>query len=337
MDSMLIIGLLVVFFVYIFIYQRKFVEGYESVPASVGAPTPEQKKAQREAREVARRASDDKFMHKYEEIAQESLRQEGVTPSTSRKFVNKMASNGLGVVYEESPEGPYTKDPINDIDDYEVPNVYQLTTNREMNKNTINKLTAQYPLDWSGLPPNSSRFQLERTDYLNGVYNKPSPDESVFKALEGGEIQPPDQDALDAEEAKMLATYRPRKSPNMTTYSIEDADRLIKEIYKKKGLIPEIKRDPQNPNVYQVVGTMEINPKIVWEDQAPATFDALRGNGQLMENTVRVPAAAIEVASADPFFNTDVTQTRDGRSDYRQWTPGLERAFAPTYAKSSWY
>ena len=218
-----------------------------------------------------------------------------------------------------------------------MPNVYQLSTNREMNKNTINKLTAQYPLDWSGLPPNSSRFQLERTDYLNGVYNKPVPDESVFKALQGGEVQPPDQDALDAEEAKMLATYQPRKSPNMTTYSIEDADRLIKEIYRKKGLIPEIKRDPQNPNVYQVVGTMEINPKIVWEDQAPATFDALRGSGQLMENTVRVPAAAIEVASADPFFNTDVTQTRDGRNDYRQWTPGLERAFAPTYAKSSWY
>jgi len=334
---MLMIGLLVVFFVYIFIYQRKFVEGYESVPASIGAPTPEQKKAQKEAREVARRSSDDKFMEKYQEIAQESLRQEGVTPSTSRKFVNKMASNGLGIVYEESPEGPYTKDPINDIDDYEVPNVYQLSTNREMNTNTINRLTAQYPLDWSGLPPNSSRFQLERTDYLNGVYNKPSPDESVFKALEGGEVQPPDQDALDAEEAKMLATYQPRKSPNMTTYSIEDADRLIKEIYRKKGLIPEIKRDPQNPNVYQVVGTMEINPKIVWEDQAPATFDALRGSGQLMENTVRVPAAAIEVASADPFFNTDVTQTRDGRNDYRQWTPGLERAFAPTYAKSSWY
>jgi hypothetical protein len=328
-----IVGVIVVIFVYIMIYQRKFIEGYADTPAKY-TPTPQQKEAQKKAREVARRASDDKFMRKYQEIAQESLRQEGVSPSTSRRFVNKMASNGLGIVYEESPEGPYTKQPINDIDDYEVPNVYQLTTNREMNQNTINKLTAQYPLDWSGLPPSSARFQLERTDYLNGVYSKPSPDESAFKALEGGNVMPPDQDTIDAEEAKLLATYQPRRSPNMTTYSIEDADRLIKEIYRKKGLIPEIKRDPQNPNVYQVVGTQEINPKIVWEDQAPATFDAVN---QAMENTVRVPAAAIEVASGDPFFNTDVSQSRVGRNDYRQWTPGLERAFAPTYAKSSWY
>lgn len=330
----LIVGGIVVIFVYIIIYQRKFIEGYES---ATNVPTQAQIAAQKEANDVARRASDDKFMSKYQKIAQESLRQQGVSPSTNRKLANKLASNGLGVVYEESPEGPYSKDPINDVDDYEVPNVYQLTTNREMNQNTINKLTAQYPLDWSGLPPNSTRFQIERKDYLLGVYNKPVPDESVFKALQGDNVQPPDQDALDAEEAKILATYQPRKSPNMSTYSIEDADHLIKEIYKKKGLIPEIKRSLQAPDVYEVVGTQEINPKIVFEDQAPASFDALHGSEQAMENTVRVPAAAVEVASADPFFNTDVSQTRDGRNDYRQWTPGLERAFAPTYAKSSWY
>ncbi len=334
MDLIKILVLLAVFFfVYVYLYQRKYAEQFSD------APSKKLEKEQKEANEAAKKAkqSDDKaYIKKYNEVAQESLRQKaaGVSPASAKSFTTSLGSNGLGVVYEESPEGPYAKTPINDIDDYEIPNVYQTTTNREMNSATINKLTAQYPLDWAGLPPNSDRFQLKRQDFVDGIYNAPVPDDSVFRAMEGGNLQPPDMDKIEAEEKKVLATYVPKHSPDMTTYSLEDANDLIKKIYEKKGLIPEIKQDPVNPNVYQVVGTQEINPKIVWEDAAPATFDAVAQAG---ENTLRVPAAAVEQGSADPFYNTDRSTTRVGRNDYRQWTPGLERTFAPTYAKSSWY
>jgi hypothetical protein len=337
MDIAVLIGLIAVFFFfYVYVYQRKYAEAFASTS---NEPTEAQKEAQKKARDEtkkAREADDAQYMRRYKEIEQESLRQQatGVTPSTAKQFATSLGENGLGVVYEESPEGPYAKTPINDIDDYEIPNIYQTTTNREMNTATLNKLTAQYPLDWAGLPPNSDRFQFKRQDFVDGIYNAPVPDDSVFKAMEGGNLQPPDMDRIEAEEKKVLATYAPKQSPDMTTYSLEDAHDLIKKIYKKKGLIPEIKEDPNNANVYQVVGTQEINPKIVWEDQAPATFDAVSQAG---ENTLRVPAAAVEQGSADPFFNTDRSSTRVGRNDYRQWTPGLERAFAPTYAKSSWY
>ena len=334
MDTVVILTLIAVFFyIYVYLYQRKYAEQFKDTP------TKEQTAAQEKAQEVAKkakRADDASYMRKYQEISQESLRQQatGVTPQSAKRMATSLGENGLGVVYEESPEGPYAKTPINDIDDYEVPNVYQTTTNREMNTATINKLTAQFPLDWAGLPPNSDRFQLKRQDFVDGIYNAPVPDESVFKAMEGGNVQPPDMDKIEADEQKLLATYAPKHSPEMTTYSLEDAHDLIKKIYEKKGLIPEVKQDPANPNVYQVVGTQEINPKIVWEDQAPATFDAVSQAG---ENTLRVPAAAIEQGAADPFFNTDRSTSHVGRNDYRQWTPGLERTFAPTYAKSSWY
>ncbi len=227
---------------------------------------------------------------------------------------------------QKTPEGPYDRTPINDIDDYDVQRVDQLSGWKAMNATTAKALSRREPVgsDWSDLPTDSDEFQVKRKDFIEGTYSKPVPDDSVFKALEGGNVQPPDQEQLDAAEAQLMATYAPKNSAGLTTYSVEDAKDFIKRYYDKMDVVPEIVQDPKYPNVYQVVGVDDKHPKITWEP-APASPEAA---GYLGEETIRVPQAAVD--RADPFF------FGEGKG-YKSWTPGLERMFAPSFTKSSWY
>lgn len=229
--------------------------------------------------------------------------------------------------WKSTPEGPSAGTPINDVDDYDVQFVDQQTSWRKINERTAKELTRRRPIapDWSELPPDANEFQIKRQDFLEGIYNKPILDDSVFKQLEGKDVQPPDQDQLDAEEAKLMATYTPEHSGSLTKYSLEDAKDFINKFYERRGKVPEIVEDPKFPNVYQVVAVQDKEPKIVWEPAAPSSPDAV---DYLGENTINVPQVAVE--RADPFF------FGEGKG-YKSWTPGLERMFAPTYAKSSWY
>ena len=148
--------------------------------------------------------------------------------------------------------------------------------------------------------------------------------------------EPPDEDATDAAEKKILASYVPRRSQDKPgVYDIEDAKELIQHIYKEKGLIPEIVSKPNN--VYEVVGTQEINPKIVWEDQAPVQYNGSAAIKSAGEQTIEVPYSANDADRAlDPYFNAK-PGSRERRWDYRQWTPGLERMFGPTQPQAAWY
>ena len=233
-----------------------------------------------------------------------------------------------GADKQKAPEKAYATAPINDVDDYEVQVVDNLTGWRKMNDRTAKALTRREPIspDWVDMPSDSDKFQLKRKDFIDGVYKQPQPDESVFKMLEGKDVMPPNQDQLDAAEAKLIATYAPKHSAGLTKYSVQDAKEFINDFYDRQGKVPEIVEDPKYPNVYQVVGVQDKNPKIIWEPEAaPSSNEPLEYLG---EETIRVPQTVVE--KADPFFFSS-------GQGYKSWTPGLERMFAPTYAKSSWY
>jgi hypothetical protein len=54
------------------------------------------------------------------------------------------------------------------------------------------------------------------------------------------------------------------------------------------------------------------------------------------EETIDVPYTVSDLAAGlDPFFEKGQS-VRDGRFDYTQWTPGLERMFAPTHPIKEW-
>jgi hypothetical protein len=255
------------------------------------------------------------------------------------------------VIMDQRVEAPYIQNPIYSVDDYEYNLIFQNEGDKELSKKEINRLTAQYPLDWSVQPPNSAVFQkgvaeLRQRDKERAIKSDPTEgfqDSAVpsskpmtlnpYKEIEGESLTPPDTTAVEMEERKIIQTYQPAKADSLTTYDLEDAKTLISKIYDAKGLIPTIVQKPDN--VYEVIGTRRKDEKIVYEDEeAPASKEPVQKAG---EATITVPPTALDVAvGLDPFF-TPEPSTRTNRWDYTKWTPGLERTFAPTFATENWY
>jgi len=231
---------------------------------------------------------------------------------------------------------PYTTDPINSLDQYELEAVFENEGDRELKKQQINRLTRQYPLDWTNYPPNSSKFQSEQAKYIEGFSSDSSADDlnTPYKDIGADNLTPPDTAAIERQEREILATYQPRKTGDMKSYDVYDAQKLLEQIYKPKGLVPTVNK--HEDNVFEVVNTRSLKDKIEYEDDlpdAPATYGDRPGPG---EATIEVPPTAVEVAAGrDPFYEP-TTSTRSSRTDYMRWTPGLERMFAPTNPRTDW-
>ncbi len=230
---------------------------------------------------------------------------------------------------------PYTTTNILNVDDYEYSMVFENETDKEVDMALLNKLQSQYPMDWSSQPPSSAFFQAGMKEmFENPKVFEPTADDP-YKNITDESLTPPDTTAVEAEERKLLQTYEPRKAGDLATYNVEDAIELIRKIYDAKGEIPQIVK--KENNVYEVVGTRRKDEKIVYEEtdsSAEVSEDPSAASG---ENTIQVPQAATDVnTSLDPFYEPG-TSTRTGKWNYRQWTPGLERMFAPTEPREKWY
>ena len=243
---------------------------------------------------------------------------------------------GTIVEFEEPADKPYLNRPINDVDDYEYNVVFQNEGDREVSKATLNKLTAQYPLDWSGLPPSSARFQEGRKQQVEAYENAPPVSTSnPYKEVDGSNMTPPDTSALEMEERKLLQTYNPKPRDKPTEYNLDDAEELIKKIYDKKGLFADVVK--KDNNVYEIVGTRRKDEKIVYEgeeSEAPSSNQPTQSAG---EDNIIIPQKARDTAAGlDPYYSPN-SSTRTGKWDYMRWTPGLERMFAPTEPVQQWY
>ena len=235
----------------------------------------------------------------------------------------------------DTSTAPYLNKPINSLDDYEMNLVFENENDREITKELRNKLMSQYPMDWSTQPASSAYFskgQKESSENkmpLDGAGN-----EIIYKNVSGGNLQPPDTDAVEVQERKILQTYQPKHSDDLKTYDIEDARNLIKKIYDAKGLVPEVEHE-KDSNVYTIVATRKKGEQIQYEDDlGDATAEESRDN---MENVTVVPQAAVDVLrDSDPFYD-NTNRTRIPKNDYTKFTESLERMFAPTYSRSQWY
>lgn len=231
---------------------------------------------------------------------------------------------------------PFTTDPIKSIDQYEIEAVFNNEGDRELKQQQINQISRRYPLDWVNYPPNSSKFQSGQAKYIEGFSSKSSAEnlEEPYKNIGDGNLTPPDTIAIEKEEKRILASYAPKKANDLTTYDLDDAETLLMNIYKPKGLIPEVVR--KEGNVFEVVRTRSINNVIQYEDDLPDAPASQRPIEAAGEARITIPAVALETAaSRDPYYEP-TTSTRADRSDYTKWTPGLERMFTPTFKKSDW-
>jgi len=231
---------------------------------------------------------------------------------------------------------PYTMDPIKSLDQYELEAVFTNEGDRELKKQQINQLTRRYPLDWTNYPPNASKFQSEQAKYIEGFSSDSSAKKlnEPYKDIGDGNLTPPDTRAVEMDEKDILATYKPRKSGSMTSYHTYDAQKLLEQIYKPKGIKPIVER--KEGNVFEVVSTRSLKNKVEYEDDLPDAYVSSGSGIGPGEAVIEVPPTAVEVAAGrDPFYEP-TTSTRSSRTDYMRWTPGLERMFAPTYPTTDW-
>lgn len=237
---------------------------------------------------------------------------------------------------EEDIQRPYTTKPIMNVDDYEYNLVFKNEGDREITKETRDKLMSQYPMDWSTHPPSSDTFQQGMLKYKDSFTNpQPPPNVNVFYKIDASSMIPPDLGGAEEQEREILQTYVPKDPKSLTTYDAADAKEIIERIYKAKGL--KATYAETGPNQITVYSTRPIDKDIVYEDDtALATSDANPQNG---EDKIIIPSYMSNGPAntgLDPFF-TPSTETRDGRYDYTSWTPGLERMFAPNEPTQNWY
>jgi hypothetical protein len=241
------------------------------------------------------------------------------------------------VIMEYTTLDPVAKDNIQSLDDYEYNMVYQNESDRELSTALKNKLMSQRPMEWSGLPPSSSQFQAGlRESFQNGSPTVPD-NAQPYQDVNGGAMVPPDTQAMEIEERKILQSYKPPSTQELGSYSAEeDPEKLIHRLYDTKGLVPRIAHK-EGTNVYEIVGVRRRDEKILYEDEeAPASLGPVAGAG---EAQIVVPPTAYDTAAAkDPYYDKTSPggKSRIGKWDYQSWTPGLDRMFAPTNATQAW-
>ena len=234
---------------------------------------------------------------------------------------------------------PYENMPIDDLIEYDDAFVYQNRGSKVASKKQISDAMTRYPMDWPSRGPDSQVFQEDQAQFEKEVENTKkifNGEPNFYREVDGRNMELPDQYAIDDEEKKILQTYKPESSKGLLQYSVDDVKGLLHKVYDKKGLIPVIKKSQQGDNIWEIVEVKEKNPKIIWEDdvEAQAKRDVMEQRG---EEVIQVPYTASDIRSGlDPFFQPRNT-VRDSKFDYTQWTPGLERMFAPTYPHKSWF
>jgi len=236
------------------------------------------------------------------------------------------------------PEKPYLMNPIDDLDDYEISSIFQNQGSKEASRKQISDAMTRYPMDWPVQGPNSQYFQDNQAQFENKmVENSNNPPETGFyNEISGADMTPPDISAQEAEEKKILQMYKPECSKGLLQYSVDDVKALTDRVYGKRGLIPIIEKSKQGENIWEITEVKEEHPHIVWEDDVERNTprQAMEKRG---EEVIEVPYTVSDVAAGlDPFFQARGS-TRDNKNDYYQWTPGLERMFAPTYPIKEWY
>ena len=234
------------------------------------------------------------------------------------------------------PETPFTTAPIMNLDDYEVSSIFQNRGSREASKKQLSDAMTRYPLDWSVQSPDSQVFQEGQVHWEKKKvenYENP-PHTEAYQNIDGSNMVPMDTETQEEEEKKILQMYQPKSSKELLHYSVDDVQQLMDRVYNKRGLIPVIHKSKQGENMWEITEVKEKDPTIVWEDDVQTDREMQTQRG---EQNIEVPITASDLSSGlDPFF-TERSSTRHGKNDYTQWTPGLERMFAPTHPVKAWF
>lgn len=233
--------------------------------------------------------------------------------------------------------------PINKLDDYEYDRVDQVERG---SRNTIstaakNELMENRRLDWANLPFNSEYRAEQEDTFTSGRMDSmhKDPESGVFfNKMEGTDVEPPDVEAQKLREQKILASYQPTAvSKHVVDSESEAVAKLVEAMYKDDpNWEPVISK--VNENKWEVTELRPKPKKERWEDAKTQTLAMAEANGKA------IPPPVIDINDrmrGDPYFDKSGLGDRDNNrfwdyNDFRKWTPGLERMFAPTMDNKHW-
>ena len=233
------------------------------------------------------------------------------------------------------PEKPYLLDIDKGTDNYELANIFQNQGSKTASRKQIREAMARYPMDWAAQGPGSQYFQdnqIQFEKYITEKFNNP-PSTAMYKEIDGDMI-PPNKDAMEDEERKILQTYKPECSKGLLQYSVDDVKTLVDRVFTKKGLIPVIEKSKQGENIWEITEVKEKDPHIVWEDELEQETDRQKMNKR-GEEVIEVPYTASDLAAGLDPFSQPRNSVRDSKNDYYNGSENLERMYQPTYMTKS--
>jgi len=258
--------------------------------------------------------------------------------TTGKQVAQQNTSQNLFTRQVEG-ENTYAKTPINKLDDYEYTRIFQNENSprSELSKTTVNSLMAKNQWDWSKLPFNSEARADAETEFVAGRLDSAQRDPKTgvfFKNVEGMSVVPPDEDAAAIREKAAMKAYEPATATALMEHNVEDVAVMVKKMYAE---------DPNWEPVVEKVGdneyrVSELRPKARKEKYAEnqdMTIERAKEGGLIQAQV------DVEGGRQDPYFDKqgvlDYSNDRFWEyKDFKKWTPGLERMFAPTLDTTNW-
>ena len=241
-------------------------------------------------------------------------------------------------LFTRQVEGEQTsaKTPINKLDDYEYTRIFQNENSPrgELSKTAVNSLMATRKFDWSQLPFNSEKRATEEDEFLARPAEGKPKSGVYFKDVEGSSVVPPDADAAQIREKANLTAYKTAEPQQLLEHNVDDVASMVKKMYAD---------DPNWEPVVEHVGNnewrvSELRPKARKEKYAEAQDMTVE---RAKENGLVTAVVDVEGGRQDPYFDKqgvlDYSNDRFWEyKDFKKWTPGLERMFAPTLDTTNW-
>lgn len=231
--------------------------------------------------------------------------------------------------------------PIEKLDDYEYTRVFQEEkgSRTPISKESTSQLLGSRVLDWATLPFNSETRAKQEDEFVSGRMDSGfrEPASGVF--FKTMDLQPPDSDAEREREQAVLAAYRPTDiSEHNVDSETQVVGKLVHEMYESD---PNWEPVVTKINDYQWE-VQELRPKQrkeKYEEERSRNLALAEEKGEI------IPPPSVSIDDrlrADPYFDKAGVGDRDSNSfwkydDFKKWTPGLERMFAPTFDNQKWY
>jgi hypothetical protein len=243
--------------------------------------------------------------------------------------------------FDSTSETTSAKTPINKLDDYEYTRVFQSEKAARMAAGPTPPITSHI-LDWAKLPFNSEERAAAEDSFITGRMEGGfrDPKSGVFFNLaESKEVLPPDVEAAKQREQRVLSSYQPTAiSKHIVDSETEAVGKLVHDVYASDpAWEPVITKVDENK--YEVT---ELRPKPRMEKYEDSQAISL---ATAEERGIAMPPPTLDIHDRlqdDPYFDKSGVGDRNNSrywnyNDFKQWTPGLERMFAPTDSNREWH